>query len=343
MNDFINMKSLIVLPFLLILVGSCYTVIDEDIGSVNNYIVSATLTDIDTLHTVHISQLDEMGEQSSVTDATVFIEDDQGSVYSFNYFVNGSYVYQGFFPIDSKYKLTIELEGDIIRSDWQSFASGGEMDSLAFGLSELLFVDDGGQQQSIEQVEFFLNFKTSEKYYALLDYQGIYEIISIPVEGRTEPPPICWITELSFNYLNPLIIQPKGPATVLRTDRLDTKFRKYNLFVEQYVINEQSFLYWDKQNRLRLLAGNIFDPIPFSSDGNLLSERNEQAVLGYFSLARYTRKQYVFGLNDLPFDPGFSNCELDFIADGSATSVCRDCRLLEFSADKPPLNWVEPD
>jgi hypothetical protein len=67
---------------------------------------------------------------------------------------------------------------------------------------------------------------------------------------------------------------------------------KYSILVNQYSLNEDEYLYWEKLQNIGEQVGGLYDIIPSSVPSNVFSlvDPNEK-VLGYFSVSAITSKR----------------------------------------------------
>jgi hypothetical protein len=98
------------------------------------------------------------------------------------------------------------------------------------------------------------------------------------------------------------------------SDRLNVK---YSILVNQYSLNEDEYLYWEKLQNITELSGGLYDKTPSANPGNVycIDDPNEK-VLGYFSVSASTSKRIFIkdkfaGLIDL-----YTNCNGDTIFNG---------------------------
>jgi hypothetical protein len=105
------------------------------------------------------------------------------------------------------------------------------------------------------------------------------------------PNNICWLTENStiINIKNTSVLEEARINKYLinsisaQTDRLS---QKYSILINQYSLNEDEFLYWEKLQNISEQVGGLYDMIPSSVPSNIycLDDPNEK-VLGYFSVS----------------------------------------------------------
>ena len=108
---------------------------------------------------------------------------------------------------------------------------------------------------------------------------------------------VCWISS------NSNVINIKS-TSVLEEDRIsgyplnfisnltDRLRVKYSILVNQYSLNEDEYLYWEKFQNITEQVGGLYDIIPSSVPSNVycLDDPNEK-VLGYFSVSANSSKR----------------------------------------------------
>ncbi len=161
------------------------------------------------------------------------------------------------------------------------------------------------------------------------------------VENRT-----CWRSETS-NNINikstaafdevHIIRQPVTSITNV-TDRLS---RKYSIQVNQYSLSEDEFIYWEKIQNLTNNTGGLYDIIPSSISGNMVSVENpSEKVLGYFSVSAMTSKRIFIkddfdGITDL-----YKNCADGTIYSYPPEGLGESVWILEDHLDKAVPFWI---
>jgi hypothetical protein len=111
------------------------------------------------------------------------------------------------------------------------------------------------------------------------------------------PNSLCWLSNNSdvINIKNTSVIAEskvdKYPMTLISnsTDRLR---EKYSIMVNQYSLNQDEYLYWEKLQNISEQVGGLYDIIPSAIPSNIycLDDPN-QKVLGYFSVSASSSKR----------------------------------------------------
>ena len=110
----------------------------------------------------------------------------------------------------------------------------------------------------------------------------------------------CWVSDTTheINFKSTAAFNEsriiRQPITFISniTDRLKTK---YSISVNQYSLNEDEYVYWEKLQNITDQVGGLYDVIPASVPSNIFCIDNpEEKVLGYFSVsARSSRRIFI--------------------------------------------------
>jgi hypothetical protein len=98
------------------------------------------------------------------------------------------------------------------------------------------------------------------------------------------------------------------------TDRLKTK---YSILVNQYSMNKDEYIYWEKIQNIAVQVGGLYDIIPASVPGNIRCIENPtEKVLGYFSVSAISSKRiFIKDKFEGMVDP-YANCVSDTLING---------------------------
>jgi hypothetical protein len=79
---------------------------------------------------------------------------------------------------------------------------------------------------------------------------------------------------------------------------------RYSLFVQQFCLSEESYLYWENLRTISEQQGTLSDVQPGSLPGNIVSLTDpRETVLGYFDVCRVSEKRIFFSAVDF-YDEG---------------------------------------
>jgi len=135
----------------------------------------------------------------------------------------------------------------------------------------------------------------------------------------------CWVT---FNSAD-IHVKNTSVLTEDRISRLPLKFIsnetdrlsvRYSILVNQYSMNEDEYIYWEKLQNISEEVGSLYDITPSSIPGNIFCiEDPAEQVLGYFSVSARTSKRIYIDENfrglinlyiDCPSDTVFGRGEI---------------------------------
>lgn len=131
---------------------------------------------------------------------------------------------------------------------------------------------------------------------------------------------ICWISDKSHS-INIKSTAAFDEDRVTRypinyitnvTDRLK---RNYSILVNQYSLNEDEYIYWEKIQNIAVQVGGLYDVIPASVQSNMRCiEDPGEKVLGYFSVSAKSSKRIFIKDNFEGIIDRYSNCITDTIS-----------------------------
>jgi hypothetical protein len=129
----------------------------------------------------------------------------------------------------------------------------------------------------------------------------------------------CWIT----NNSNEINIKSTSVLTEDRISRFPLKFIsnetdrlavRYSILVNQYSLNEDEYIYWEKLQSISEEVGSLYDITPSSIPGNIFCiEDPAEQVLGYFSVSAKTSKRIYIDDNFSGLINYYSTCPYDTI------------------------------
>ena len=235
-----------------------------------------------------------------VTGCTVSVSDDLGQTFSFTETEPGTYVtdpseFQG--ALGRFYTLHIKTGPDNYNLNYESIPMELKpvpaIDSLYY---EKVLIEQGpGNIPLREGCKVFLDTHDPQNQCEFFrwEYSETWEF-HLPY---TVPNNICWLSENSsiINIKNASVLEEtrvnKFQINSIsgETDRLS---QKYSILVNQYSLNEDEFLYWQKLQNISEQVGGLYDMIPSSIPSNIycLDDPNEK-VLGYFSVSASSSKR----------------------------------------------------
>ena len=338
---------------LMLIADSCVT---EYLPVINEQkellVVEGLITDQPGADTIKLSRSLPFGKKSEanpVTGCIVNISDDLGNTSVLRE------VYVGIYITDSS-----TFRGEIGRTYTLQIrtVNGGNYESIPMEMKPVPPIDSvyyektvikerEGFYHGIDGCQIYLDtYDPSDncKFYRW-DYSEIWEFrLPYFVANRT-----CWISE-SSGIINIKSTAAFDEARIIRqpvtfitniTDRLK---RKYSILVNQYSLNEDEFIYWEKMQNLTVNAGGLYDIIPSSIPGNMMSVENpSEKVLGYFSVsAKSFRRIFIKddfeGIIDL-----YNNCITGTVFTPTPEGLGVSIWILEDHLDHAVPFWIVTD
>ncbi len=338
---------------LMLIADSCVT---EYLPVINEQkellVVEGLITDQPGADTIKLSKSLPFGkksEASPVTGCSVSISNDLGNtsvckeVYVGIYITDSS-TFKG--EIGRTYTLQIRtVNGENYESIPMEMKPVPPIDSVYY--EKTVIKEREGFYHGIDGCQIYLDtYDPSDncKFYRW-DYSEVWEFrLPYFVANRT-----CWISE-SSDIINikstaafdeaRIIQQPVTFITNI-TDRLK---RKYSILVNQYSLNEDEFIYWEKIQNLTDNAGGLYDIIPSSIPSNMMSVENpSEKVLGYFSVsAKSFRRIFIKddfeGIIDM-----YNNCITGTVFTPTPEGLGVSVWILEDHLDHAVPFWIVTD
>jgi len=320
----------ITLISLILLINSCIVQfipeIDEDKELL---VVEGLITDQPEAYSVKLSKSLPLGRKNvakPVKGCIVKISDDLDQVYTLKESVPGTYVtdpikFKG--KIGRKYTLHISTNTTNYNLNYESLPMEmkpvPEIDSLYYEKKTIKEKDD--ISQAVEGCQVYLNTHDPAnncKFYRW-EYSETWEF-RLPYDVTNNK---CWLSDNSdrINVKNTSVFEEdrinRYPLNFISnvTDRLKVK---YSMLVNQYSLNEDEYMYWEKLQNVSEHVGGLYDITPAAIPSNIycIDDPNDK-VLGYFSVSAVTSKRifikdYFSGLINL-----YNECISDTIPGGA--------------------------
>jgi hypothetical protein len=289
----------------ILLLNSCITpFIPEITGNKELLIVEGLITDQPGVDTIKLSRSLPLGVAvvpTPVKGYYVTITDDIGNTFHLKETEEGTYVtdsatFRGI--VGRIYTLHISSNSGINNLNYESYPVEMKpvppIDSIYY--EKVKVSNIGPWIQNSEACQIFLDTHdpSNKCKYFRWEYTDTWEfIIPYPVPNNT-----CWASSVSdkINIRNTTSLTEskitKYPLSFVsnNSDRLSVK---YSILVNQYSLNEDEYLYWDKLQRITQEVGSLYDIIPSSVPSNVYCINNPgEQVLGYFSVSATTSKRF---------------------------------------------------
>jgi len=162
------------------------------------------------------------------------------------------------------------------------------------------------------------------------------------------PHRVCWLSENSDEIFikNTTIL---GEARVSRypiyiiKDPIDRLSIKYGFLVNQFSMDENEYLYWERFKNTVDQVGGLYDIIPSSIPNNLFCvEYPYKKVLGYFSVSAVSSKRIFIKDNFAGLNVKYVDCVTDSIrGTGPVSSSNGSFWVIIDNSDKvPPIRYL---
>ncbi len=301
-----NFRLILFVILILLITGCVSQFIPKTTGDQDLLVVEGLITDQKGPYTLKLSKPSHLGISSvarPMIGCFVTVSDDLGQSFSFTETAPGTYIsdsanFQG--AVGRLYSLHINTPTSNNNLNYESvpveLKPVPPIDSIYYEKRTFALNASGGP--SAEGCQIFLNTHDPVnkcKYYRW-EYSETWEF-RLPYQT---PNSLCWLSNNSdvINIKNTSTIEQdrvvRYPLTLVSntTDRLR---EKYSILVNQYSLNEDEYLYWEKLQNISELIGGLYDIIPSEIPSNVFCvEDPNQRVLGYFSVsARSSKRIFV--------------------------------------------------
>lgn len=290
-----------VLFLFLLLINSCIAQFIPEIDETQELIVvQGILTDQGVPVIIKLSTSLPLGQKSEakpLIGCNVTIADDMGNSIFLRETLPGIYVTLSHGIVGRSYKLLIKTNKSRNNFTYESFPMTmkpvPQIDSLYY--EKRVIRESIDNIKGIEECQIYLDTYDPEnntRFYRW-DYSETWVLrLLFDVPNQT-----CWISNNSKNiYIASTANIREGrithhPVTYISnvTDRLRTK---YSILVNQYSMNEDEYIYWEKLQKLTEQVGGLYDIVPATIPGNIICVENpDEKVLGYFSVSAISSKR----------------------------------------------------
>lgn len=321
---FFSISPGVLLFIFLGLVQSCISLYVPDIDDHRELLVVQGMitdnTEPDTIKLFRSLPLGKIAEAQPVKGCTVTISDNLGNRTLLGEIFPGTYITpDNFIGIPGlSYTLNITDPNSInYRSDPAEMIPVPDIDSLYY---EKITIDEpSGFYKGVQHCQIYLDSNDPENKcrYFKWDFNETWMFrLNFAIPNR-----ICYL----YNYSQDINIKSTAAFTdsrILRqpikyidqyTDRLMVR---YTILVNQYSLNEEEFVYWEKMQNIFKNVGGLYDMIPASLPNNLhCIENPEEEVLGYFSVSAQSSKRIFIEDRFAGIIDRFSDCIIDTVTE----------------------------
>jgi hypothetical protein len=309
-------------------------------------VVEGLITDQPEINTIKISKsLPLWRRQLSIPlkGCIVWITDDLGHTFSLKETRDTTYVtdpaiFQG--VIGRKYSLHIRTTTDSLNLSYESFPV--EMKPVP-PIGNIYYEKKifGRWPQPVEGCTVYLDsYDPSNqcKYYRW-EYSETWEFHLL----YNVPNRVCWITNNSDGvFIKNTSLLPEDRITrhpvISITNPVDRLSLKYSILVNQYSLNKDEYLYWDRLKNSISQVGGLYDIIPATIPNNLYClEEPSKKVLGYFCVSARSSKRIFIKDTFAGFSHMYNDCISDTIeGNGPIQGLDSTVWVLIDNSDKVP-------
>jgi hypothetical protein len=288
-------------------------------------VVQGLLTDKGDPVTIKLSTSVPLGQVSDLkplSGCNVSYTDDAGSSIVLHETLPGTYVSDFHGIVGRTYTLHIRTGKSRNNYSYESFPMKMNpvpaIDSLYY--VKKLISEQIDNTAAVEECQIYLDTHdpTNTCKYYRWNYSETWKLrLRADVPNQT-----CWITNNSDNIfirnttsLSENVFKELPVKYISKeTDRLWTK---YSILVNQYSLNEDEYMYWEKLQKVTEQVGGLYDIIPSSITGNLVCIENpDEKVLGYFSVSAVSSQRIFIGEKFSGIVDPYARCAIDTILDG---------------------------
>jgi hypothetical protein len=286
-------------------------------------VVEGLVTDQYARYRVKISRASKLGPKNTVSPVKgciVSVTDDLGKVSLFTEGKNGLYfsdslTFRG--ETGRKYTLNITDADHTYQSDEMEMKPVPQIDSL---YAVLEYNNSYSLGKTVPGYQVYLNTgdPAGECSFYRWNFEETWEF-RIPYVYPTVVNRICWkygfsdkiylrnVSALKENRINSL---PLNFITT-ETDRLKAR---YSILVNQYSLNEDEYIYWEKIQKITENVGGLYDVVPMSITGNMhCTDSPDKMVLGFFSVSSLSARRIFIENQLIDFPDFYGKCPADTV------------------------------
>jgi len=312
-------SKLSLIGILLLCMFSCIEPFQPEIDETADLLViNGNITDRAGWHSVEVSISSPLNEPGfiPVTGCIVRVEDDKGQGVTYDESRSGIYganLDESFLVVDRAYKLYVFTpDGNEYQSDFDPLLSCPPVDTVYYSKekqkTENSNVTYSGLQFYVDVIgeagdsrNFLWKLNETYEYHSYENFDYFWDMFDLKFY---DPPSdslwICYrsrqIPELftaSSRYL--IVNELHGFPLNFVSSRSHRLGIAYGLFVSQYSLSDEAFLYWDKMRNQLSESGGLYDKQPSGSEGNIYNVNDpEEQVLGYFYSSQIQENWVLF-------------------------------------------------
>ncbi|MBN8577097.1 MAG: DUF4249 domain-containing protein [Cytophagales bacterium] len=243
------------------------------------------------------------------TQATVWIEDEQGVVLNLISDSQGNYILPSQPLPSTNYRLMILTSTSRqFQSDFVPVLQTPPIDSVTWHLTDDLGVaftvstHDDLTPEGLYKWTFEETWEYRSAFGASVEFDPNTKVVKPRIENIYQ----CWRTEGNKDILVESTTRFKENkvskfklATFLQNSE-KAKY-KYSTLVKQQAISKEAFNYWKQVRQTTENIGTLFGPVPYKVEGNIHSSSNpNEFAVGYFSISSVSTQRASVSFNQLP-------------------------------------------
>jgi hypothetical protein len=317
-------RKIFILFLLLAAASGCVIQFIPDVDEGKDFlVVEGLITNQNSAYRVRITRASRLGPKNTISPVKgciVSVTDDLGNISLFKEAKNGFYIsdslaFRG--ETGRKYTLNITDAGHTYESDAMEMMPVPSIDSL---YADLEYNNSYTLGKTVPGYQVYLN--TGDPSDKCMFYRWNFEEtweFRIPYVYTTIINRICWKYAFSDKlYLknvsalkdNRITAYPLNFITT-ETDRLKAR---YSILVNQYSLNEDEFIYWEKLQKTTENVGGLYDVVPMSIQGNMhCTDSPDVMVLGYFSVSSVASERIFIKSELIDYPDFYGKCPADTV------------------------------
>lgn len=343
-------RSLIISIFL-ILTGCIDRFEFEADESQETPVINGFITNEEKIHKIILTNSIQFSNEKNpmLSGATVYVSDNEGNRYNFVEIQLGQYHSINRFRAEANrsYHLTIDIPGaGTFTSEPQQFIDYPPIETAGWeeaAVTRIRKTDNQIREEVGVNIYSDLENNTGEEHYYKFEIIPTW-VFEAPFARTGSPVKRCYIDDLNNTFT---VVKEKAGKEKFVIDffPMSDKFRYGQSFLIQKLgMTKAAYDYWSKVKLQSDYNGTIFDPPPFSIDGNMVNTQDpSRRMLGFFGVYSESTTRIFIRREDLSYSWEYyiSQCG----AFSPPRRLCRDClaypTLSGEVTNQTPTYWVE--
>jgi len=290
-------------------------------------VVDGLVTNANSSYTVRLSRtFQELNAgPSMVTDASVFLKDDKGTIINLINNGNGTYktdstIFRGI--TGRTYTLhVLTRENEEYESEPCTMLPVADIDSIYIERGQKLV---NNETETQDGVSIYLDSKgdVNNRYYRWsydetwkfkVMYPKKYDYVKNPKDPNNPFfRPVQDVQEICWKHIptNDILIRSiaegqnaqitKQPIFFIATEKSDRLLIQYSILVKQYSVSKDEYDFWNNLTKVNETGSDIFARQPYGVLSNIHNVKNrDERVLGYFQVSAVTQKRKNISYRDV--------------------------------------------